>query len=1307
MKARQILIQTLLLGTLLLALPAATYAQFTYTTNGAAITITGYTGPGGNIIIPSTINGLPVTSIGDDAFVFDYDVNGVSFPNTVTNIGYEAFLFSGLTNVSVPANVVNVGESAFGGCGGLNEINVNSENPNYSSLDGVLFDKNQKTLLQFPGGVVGTYTIPDSVTSIGDFAFAHGDLPNVVIPGNVSRIGIDAFYESGLTNMTSSSGLTDIGAGAFQSCGLTTVVVPGTVTNIEEQAFVSCPSLNSVTIGADVSSIGNIAFADCPNLDTVYFQGNAPSAVATVFNNDPELEYVFYLPGTTGWETTFAGIPTVVYSGVNYAVTVSVSPGGSGVARGAGIVPSGAPSTVTAVANIGYKFSNWTENGGVMTTSSNYELIVNSNVSLVANFVPSGPMTFSQGSYQTLVDSPAPYSEAIGIYGNDIVGCYFYNNSDDTGFLYDGDSYTSVSVPSASGFSDASGPDGYLFSGTFPTGISGGSIVGYYTDTNANVHGFLYSDGVFTNLDEPNANGWTYAQGIDNGNIVGSYWGADSHYHGFLYSDGHYTTINDPNAHGDTFASGISGQDIVGWYSDSNGAPHGFLYDGTNYVALDDPDAVAGTYACGVSGAAIVGYYFGQDGTAHGFLYYEGNYTTLDAPGAGTGAFQGTYVHGISGNTVVGWYLNGDSAYGFANSLIGIAPPSIQFSASPTNGEPPLQVQFNSPTIDSSGHYIISWNWNFGDSGTDTSQNPSHTYTHTGVFTPTLMATNDNGLVVIADGPQIEVFMPFTFTTNNGAITISGYTGVGSAIVIPTTINGYPVISIGDSAFLGVTNLTSVTIPSSVINIGSQAFENCSNLTSVTISNGVVAVGTNAFFDTGLTNVFIPDSVADIGEGAFGNCPNLTTITVDPNNPSYSSLNGVIFDKSQTTLIQFPSGWHGDYIVPNSVTNIEDGAFASCNNLSGLYFSGDTPGVGSNAFLQDNLTNYYLPCANGWSSTFGGMPAVEQDWVSFTPNLGPVYGVDNTFYISLPMYDQCGNAITNQIYSYSYMSQTNGVFKVISINQGFSFFTTASGFITISLPPVAFNDLGQSVALIGGPRIGNIFQVTFSVTASNETDLALNGDFATGDFTSWTLAGDTSRTSVLNESQLAVPPPSGSFVAILATSGNTGYLSQTLTTVPGKGYLVSFWLRNYYQDPGEFAVSWAGNTIYDEVNFVADEWTNWTNIQLPVVATGTNTSLQFSFRDDNHDFGLDDVSVVAYPTTPPPTILSAPQFAASNTNFAFQLLGPAGTNYVLQASTNLTDWNSISTSSIPISGSIIVSNNISGYNRGFYRVYLQ
>jgi hypothetical protein len=114
------------LGWLLLALPAAGQDQFTYTTNNGGITITGYNGDGSVMVIPDTITGLPVTEIGDNAFRFNTTLTCITFPNSVTNIGAGAFNY----------------------CTELTAINVETSNPAYSSVSGVLFDKSQTTLLQ-------------------------------------------------------------------------------------------------------------------------------------------------------------------------------------------------------------------------------------------------------------------------------------------------------------------------------------------------------------------------------------------------------------------------------------------------------------------------------------------------------------------------------------------------------------------------------------------------------------------------------------------------------------------------------------------------------------------------------------------------------------------------------------------------------------------------------------------------------------------------------------------------------------------------------------------------------------------------------------------------------------------------------------------------------------------------------------------------------------------------------------------------------------------------------------------------------
>ena len=142
---------------------------------------------------------------------------------------------------------------------------------------------------------------------------------------------------------------------------------------------------------------------------------------------------------------------------------------------------------------------------------------------------------------------------------------------------------------------------------------------------------------------------------------------------------------------------------------------------------------------------------------------------------------------------------------------------------------------------------------------------------------------------------------------------------------------GTNVTSIGTNAFLDCTSLSSITIPASVSSIEQDAFRDCLSLANLTIPNGVSDIGIAAFYGcSGLTSVTIPASVTNIGYGVFEECYLLTAITVDTDNPFYSSVNGVLFDKDQTTLIEFPDAVGGSYTIPNSITQIGNHAFSGC-----------------------------------------------------------------------------------------------------------------------------------------------------------------------------------------------------------------------------------------------------------------------------------------------------------------------------------------------------------------------------------------
>ncbi len=220
------------------------------------------------LIIPSS-----VISIGDYAFHYCTNLTNITIPNSVTSIGDNAFYgCENLINITIPNSVTSIGNDVFNGCISLTSINVDSNNEKYMSDNGVLYTKDKKILIQYPGKKEGTeYLILQGVESIEDYAFwGCGNLTNIIIPNGVTSIGYSAFYRcTSLTNITIPNSVTSIGDYAFWYCNLKNITIPNGVTSIGYSAFYRCTSLTNITIPNSVTSIGDFAFNECTSLTNI------------------------------------------------------------------------------------------------------------------------------------------------------------------------------------------------------------------------------------------------------------------------------------------------------------------------------------------------------------------------------------------------------------------------------------------------------------------------------------------------------------------------------------------------------------------------------------------------------------------------------------------------------------------------------------------------------------------------------------------------------------------------------------------------------------------------------------------------------------------------------------------------------------------------------------------------------------------------------------------------------------------------------------------------------------------------------
>lgn len=265
-----------------------------------------------------------VTSISNCAFQNCTALADINIANSVASVGEYAFQnCSSLNTITISAGVTGISDYAFNECPNLKEIKVAAENDKFTSQDGILYFNQNTTLYRYPEGKSGEYSIPDSVTSVNNYAFYNCDtLASVTIPSSVKSIGNSAFSGceeltdiavpdsvqklgnfafsrcTALVTATLSDSITTVGSDVFNGCtSLKEVTLPSN-TNITNRMFYQCSSLEDIAIPDGVKKIGDYAFTGCAALKNVTLSNNITYIADTAFNKCSNLSAFYGASGS-------------------------------------------------------------------------------------------------------------------------------------------------------------------------------------------------------------------------------------------------------------------------------------------------------------------------------------------------------------------------------------------------------------------------------------------------------------------------------------------------------------------------------------------------------------------------------------------------------------------------------------------------------------------------------------------------------------------------------------------------------------------------------------------------------------------------------------------------------------------------------------------------------------------------------------------------------------------------------------------------------------------------------------------------
>ena len=1034
--------------------------------------ITGYAGNSATCVIPDEIDGKKVTKIGENAFRDRTELTSVTIPDGVTYIVDCAFFgCTSLETVTIPNSVINICSSAFYNCTSLKEVTIPASVTYigdeafgyYSDIDGSEIKKVDGFKINYVKNTYGHYYATKNGFSDEDCL-----LTNELDDGTLeisNYAGNSATYE--IPGEIDGKKVVRIGDSAFIDCTeLTSVTIPDSVTDIRWRAFYNCVSLKSVTIPKSVTYIDNYAFGyyyDSDSFETKKIDGFKINYVKNTYGHMYALKNGF---------TDEACLLTNELDDGTLEITKYV--GNSATC----VIPS--EINGKKVTQIGYNaFSSRTELTSI-TIPDGVTIIGNSAfsdcTSLETVTIPNSvthiyPRAFYNCTSLKEVAIPA----SVTVIRDEAFGYYYDTDSSETKKA-DGFKINYVNNTQGHWYAIKNGfTDGACFvvnelgDGTVEiTGYAGNSATCVIPDEIDGKKVTKIGENAFR--DRTELTSVTIPDGVT--------YIVDCAFFGCTLLE----TVTIPNSVTDicwrAFYDCVSLKEVTIPASVTNIQDYafGYYYDSdsseTKKVDGFKINYVKNTYGHyyatenGFTDEACLLTNELNDGTLE-ISKYAGNSATCVIPGE----INGKKVTKIGDNAFIdcteltsvtipdGVTSIDEAAFLCCTSLTSVTIPDSVTSIK-------SKAFFNctslkSVTIPASvtniGDYALGYYEIYNTDSCEWEQ-----YKVDG-FKINYVKNTYGHMYALKNGFTDEACL-LTNELDDGTLEITKYAGNSATCVIPSEIDGKKVTEIGDSAFKGCTELTSITIPDGVTGIGNKAFSDCTSLETVTIPASVTYVRDSAFYGcTSLKSVTIPESVTYIGGYAFAecyslkyadipanvsgiglspfcNCRSLENINIDEANKWYTTVDGVLYDKDKTELINYPAGKKdSSYVIPEGIRTIREKAFYGCLNLCELTIPDSVTEIESGAFECSSLiSDEYgtIKYVDGWVVGSGhtanvvlkdGTRGIAFEAFSCDEIIEKVTMPDTVKYINAYAFENCTN-LSEVLLSSSLENIESGVF---------------------------------------------------------------------------------------------------------------------------------------------------------------------------------------------------------------------------------------------------------------------------------------